>query len=142
MRDILIYWLVDVHTKFELSPEAIYLTINIVDRFLAISLMSRELQLVSKSGYVKVDKLMNVERYSHVMHISSTVTGELQDHLTCWDALHVAFPIGTVNGAPKVSPTVTVMRLTNELDSLPYAVKYGRSPSDNKLSAQLWIGVA
>ncbi|CAM8955336.1 unnamed protein product [Rhodiola kirilowii] len=36
------------------------------------------------------------------MHISSTVTGELHDHLTCWDALHAALPVGTVSGAPKV----------------------------------------
>ncbi|KAJ6720558.1 AMINOBENZOATE/ANTHRANILATE SYNTHASE [Salix viminalis] len=57
---------------------------------------------VSKHGSVKVERLMNVERYSHVMHISSTVTGELHDHLTCWDALRAALPVGTVSGAPKV----------------------------------------
>ncbi|KAK8579628.1 hypothetical protein V6N13_142800 [Hibiscus sabdariffa] len=57
---------------------------------------------VSKYGSVKVEKLMNIERYSHVMHISSTVTGELQDHLTSWDALRAALPVGTVSGAPKV----------------------------------------
>jgi len=45
MRGILIDWLVDVHSKFELSPETLYLTINIVDRFLAVNLVSRrELQ--------------------------------------------------------------------------------------------------
>ncbi|VVB05822.1 unnamed protein product [Arabis nemorensis] len=42
--------------------------------------------LVSKNGSVKVERLMDIERYSHVMHISSTVTGELQENLTCWDA--------------------------------------------------------
>ncbi|KAF5738461.1 hypothetical protein HS088_TW13G01360 [Tripterygium wilfordii] len=57
---------------------------------------------VSKYGSVKVEKLMNVEPYSHVMHISSTVTGELHDDLTCWDALRAALPVGTVSGAPKV----------------------------------------
>ncbi|GAV59436.1 Chorismate_bind domain-containing protein [Cephalotus follicularis] len=57
---------------------------------------------VSKSGSVKVEKLMNVERYSHVKHISSTVTGELLDNLTCWDALRAALPVGTASGAPKV----------------------------------------
>ncbi|KAI7979249.1 hypothetical protein LOK49_Contig434G00003 [Camellia lanceoleosa] len=49
-------------------------------------------------------KLMNIERYSHVMHISSTVTGELLDNLTSWDALRAALPVGTVSGAPKVLP--------------------------------------
>eukprot|EP00976_Prorocentrum_cordatum_P104203 1193776-Prorocentrum_minimum.AAC.2 len=44
---------------------------------------------------------MEVERYSHVMHISSTVTGELKDELTSWDALRSALPAGTISGAPK-----------------------------------------
>lgn len=57
---------------------------------------------VSKSGSVVVEKLMEVERYSHVMHISSTVTGKLQQGLDSWDALRAALPAGTVSGAPKV----------------------------------------
>ncbi|GAU25196.1 hypothetical protein TSUD_150950 [Trifolium subterraneum] len=79
---------------------------------------------VSKNGSVKVEKLMNVERYSHVMHISSTVTGELQDHLTCWDALRAALPVGTVSGAPKVR----AMQLIDELEVArrgPYSGGFG-----------------
>jgi hypothetical protein len=57
---------------------------------------------VSKSGSVVVEKLMEIERYSHVMHISSTVTGQLQPGLDSWDALRAALPAGTVSGAPKV----------------------------------------
>lgn len=57
---------------------------------------------VSKAGSVKVEALMKIERYSHVMHISSTVTGELKDDLTSWDALKATLPVGTVSGAPKV----------------------------------------
>ena len=49
-----------------------------------------------------VEKLMEVERYSHVMHISSTVTGRLLPELDAWDALRAALPAGTVSGAPKV----------------------------------------
>eukprot|EP00955_Chlamydomonas_euryale_P038045 350973-Chlamydomonas_euryale.AAC.1 len=45
---------------------------------------------------------MEVERYSHVMHISSTVTGSLLPELDAWDALRAALPAGTVSGAPKV----------------------------------------
>lgn len=56
------------------------------------------------SGSVVVRKLMEVERYSHVMHISSTVTGELLPQLDAWDALRAALPAGTVSGAPKVGP--------------------------------------
>ncbi len=58
---------------------------------------------VSVSGSVVVEKLMEVERYSHVMHISSTVTGRLLPELDAWHALRAALPAGTVSGAPKVS---------------------------------------
>ena len=47
---------------------------------------------VSKAGTVKVEKLMEIERYSHVMHISSTVTGNLIDNLGPWDVLARRFP--------------------------------------------------
>jgi anthranilate synthase component 1 len=57
---------------------------------------------VSTSGSVVVEKLMEIERYSHVMHISSTVTGQLLPELDAWDALRAALPAGTVSGAPKV----------------------------------------
>jgi anthranilate synthase component 1 len=45
---------------------------------------------------------MEVERYSHVMHISSTVSGQLREGRTSLDALRAAFPAGTVSGAPKI----------------------------------------
>ncbi|XP_051122778.1 anthranilate synthase alpha subunit 1, chloroplastic-like [Andrographis paniculata] len=79
---------------------------------------------VSKYGSVKVERLMNVERYSHVMHISSTVTGELLDHLTGWEALRAALPVGTVSGAPKVK----AMELIDKLEKTrrgPYSGGFG-----------------
>ncbi|KAK8552841.1 hypothetical protein V6N12_041415 [Hibiscus sabdariffa] len=72
------------------------------EHIMLVDLGRNDVGKVSKYGSVKVEKLMNIERYSHVMHISSTVTGELQDHLTSWDALRAALPVGTVSGAPKV----------------------------------------
>ncbi len=51
---------------------------------------------------MRVTKLMEVERYSHVMHISSTVKGKLLPGLDAWDALRAALPAGTISGAPKV----------------------------------------
>ncbi|KAF3970568.1 hypothetical protein CMV_005743 [Castanea mollissima] len=72
------------------------------EHVMLVDLGRNDVGKVSKNGSVKVEKLMNVERYSHVMHISSTVTGELKDDLTCWDALRAALPVGTVSGAPKV----------------------------------------
>ena len=64
--------------------------------------MHNVLAQVSEAGSVVVEKLMEVERYSHVMHISSTVTGRLLPELDAWDALRAALPAGTVSGAPKV----------------------------------------
>ena len=54
------------------------------------------------AGTVRVDRLMEVERYSHVMHISSTVTGRLRGDRGPLDAVRAAFPAGTVSGAPKI----------------------------------------
>ena len=59
---------------------------------------------VSVAGSVSVDRLMEIERYSHVMHISSTVTGQLLPELGVWDVLRAALPAGTVSGAPKARP--------------------------------------
>lgn len=67
---------------------------------------------VAEYGSVSVDKLMEVERYSHVMHISSTVTGKIKPHLNCWDVLRATLPAGTVSGAPKVR----AMQIIDELE--------------------------
>lgn len=72
------------------------------EHIMLVDLGRNDVGKVSKFGFVNVERLMNIERYSHVMHISSTVTGELLDNLTSWDALRAALPVGTVSGAPKV----------------------------------------
>ncbi|KAI7757932.1 hypothetical protein M8C21_007668 [Ambrosia artemisiifolia] len=71
------------------------------EHIMLVDLGRNDVGKVSKPGSVNVEKLMNIERYSHVMHISSTVTGELLDELSTWDALRAALPVGTVSGAPK-----------------------------------------
>ncbi|KAL6581193.1 ASTRA complex subunit [Orobanche minor] len=94
------------------------------EHIMLVDLGRNDVGKVSKSGSVKVEKLMTVERYSHVMHISSTVTGELLDHLTGWDALTAALPVGTVSGAPKVK----AMELIDQLETTrrgPYSGGFG-----------------
>ncbi|XP_077222969.1 anthranilate synthase alpha subunit 1, chloroplastic-like [Tasmannia lanceolata] len=94
------------------------------EHIMLVDLGRNDVGKVSKPGSVKVEKLMNVERYSHVMHISSTVTGELLDHLSCWDALRAALPVGTVSGAPKVK----AMELIDQLEVTrrgPYSGGFG-----------------
>ncbi|CAN6301458.1 unnamed protein product [Urochloa humidicola] len=82
------------------------------EHIMLVDLGRNDVGKVSKAGSVKVEKLMNIERYSHVMHISSTVSGQLDDHLQSWDALRAALPVGTVSGAPKVK----AMELIDELE--------------------------
>ncbi|XP_074303084.1 anthranilate synthase alpha subunit 1, chloroplastic-like isoform X1 [Silene latifolia] len=94
------------------------------EHIMLVDLGRNDVGKVSKFGSVKVEKLMNIERYSHVMHISSTVTGELLDDLTSWDALRAALPVGTVSGAPKVK----AMELIDELEVTrrgPYSGGFG-----------------
>ena len=67
---------------------------------------------VCKPGTVKVSQQMDVERYSHVMHLVSHVTGTLRDGMDAYDALRAGFPAGTVSGAPKVR----AMELIAELE--------------------------
>lgn len=72
------------------------------EHVMLVDLGRNDVGRVARPGTVKVDRLMEVERYSHVMHISSTVSGELREGCTSLDALRAAFPAGTVSGAPKI----------------------------------------
>jgi anthranilate synthase component 1 len=72
------------------------------EHVMLVDLGRNDVGRVARPGTVSVDRLMEVERYSHVMHISSTVSGELREGCTSLDALRAAFPAGTVSGAPKI----------------------------------------
>jgi len=72
------------------------------EHVMLVDLGRNDVGRVAKPGSVTVDRLMEVERYSHVMHISSTVSGQLREGRTSLDALRAAFPAGTVSGAPKI----------------------------------------
>ncbi|XP_050236536.1 anthranilate synthase alpha subunit 2, chloroplastic [Mercurialis annua] len=94
------------------------------EHIMLVDLGRNDVGKVSKPGSVKVERLMDIERYSHVMHISSTVSGELLDNLTSWDVLRAALPVGTVSGAPKVK----AMELIDELEVTrrgPYSGGFG-----------------
>ncbi|XP_073114813.1 anthranilate synthase alpha subunit 1, chloroplastic [Elaeis guineensis] len=94
------------------------------EHIMLVDLGRNDVGRVSKPGTVEVEKFMNIEKYSHVMYISSTVTGELCDHLSCWDAMRAALPVGTVSGAPKVR----AMELIDQLEVRrrgPYSGGFG-----------------
>ena len=72
------------------------------EHIMLVDLGRNDLGKVSKPGMVKVSELMEVEKYSHVMHIVSEVTAELRDDKNAFDLFRATFPAGTVSGAPKV----------------------------------------
>jgi anthranilate synthase component 1 len=69
---------------------------------------------VSVPGTVEVPQILDVERYSHVMHLVSHVTGRLRDDLTPYDALRACFPAGTVSGAPKIRAMEIIAELERD----------------------------
>ena len=82
------------------------------EHIMLVDLGRNDIGKVCELGSVRLADLMVVERYSHVMHISSTVTGTLQRELTAFDALRSALPAGTLSGAPKVR----AMEVIDELE--------------------------
>jgi anthranilate synthase component I len=72
------------------------------EHIMLVDLGRNDLGRVCEYGSVKVEKLMTVERYSHVMHLVSSLRGQLREDADCFDALMSCFPAGTVSGAPKV----------------------------------------
>jgi len=82
------------------------------EHVMLVDLGRNDVGRVSEFGSVKVDRLMFVEKYSHVMHIVSTIEGRLKPELTAVDALRACFPAGTLSGAPKVR----AMEIIEELE--------------------------
>ncbi|MGD0831426.1 MAG: anthranilate synthase component I [Terracidiphilus sp.] len=82
------------------------------EHVMLVDLGRNDVGRVSQFGSVKVDRLMFVERYSHVMHIVSSIEGKLKSELTAVDALRACFPAGTLSGAPKVR----AMEIIEELE--------------------------
>jgi len=72
------------------------------EHIMLVDLGRNDIGRVSEPGTVQVTQLMDVEHYSHVMHIVSNIIGKLRSDLTPYDALRSCFPAGTVSGAPKI----------------------------------------
>ena len=84
------------------------------EHVMLVDLGRNDVGRVARPGTVRVERLMEVERYSHVMHISSTVSGVLRQGFTSLDALRAAFPAGTVSGAPKIRAMEVIAALEPE----------------------------
>jgi anthranilate synthase component 1 len=94
------------------------------EHIMLVDLGRNDVGRAAELGSVKVTEIMKVERYSHVMHISSNVQGKLAAGKTTFDALRASLPVGTVSGAPKVR----AMQIIDEFEPTkrgPYAGAVG-----------------
>lgn len=94
------------------------------EHIMLVDLARNDLGRVAQPGTVRVPRLMAVERFSHVMHLVSEVTGKLRPDLTALDALRSCFPAGTVSGAPKIRAMEIIAELEPERRG-PYAGAIG-----------------
>jgi anthranilate synthase component 1 len=95
-----------------LADEMIHDEKERAEHVMLVDLGRNDVGRVSQFGSVTVERLMFVERYSHVMHIVSSIEGRLKPELTAVDALRACFPAGTLSGAPKVR----AMEIIEELE--------------------------
>ena len=94
------------------------------EHIMLVDLGRNDIGRVSEPGTVEVSDLMDVERYSHVMHLVTHVQGRLRCDLTAFDALRACFPAGTVSGAPKIRAIEIIAELEPEKRG-PYAGAVG-----------------
>ncbi|MFN0132599.1 MAG: anthranilate synthase component I [Phycisphaerales bacterium] len=106
------------------------------EHIMLVDLGRNDVGRVCVPGSIALPRVMEVERYSHVMHISSTVTGELRTGLDAWDALRAALPVGTISGAPKIR----AMQVIDELEPMrrgPYGGGMGYVGLDGQMDIAL-----
>lgn len=88
---------------------------EIAEHMMLVDLGRNDLGRVAEIGSVQVTELMQVERYSHVMHLVSNIVCDLKESCDAFDLLKASFPAGTLSGAPKVR----AMEIIKELESAP-----------------------
>ena len=86
---------------------------ELAEHNMLVDLGRNDLGKISKFGTVEVEKLHSVERFSHVMHIGSTVRGEIRDDKDALDAIEAVLPAGTLSGAPKIRACQLIGELEN-----------------------------
>ena len=107
------------------------------EHVMLVDLGRNDLGKVSEPGSVRVTRRMDVERYSHVMHMVSEVEGRLRPEKDAWDALFACFPAGTLSGAPKVR----AMEIIDELEEVRRGV-YGGAVGYRNVNGDLDVCIA
>jgi anthranilate synthase component I len=111
---------------------------EVAEHVMLVDLGRNDLGRVCQNGTVRVDELMVIERYSHVMHIVSNVVGQLAPDKNAWDLLKACFPAGTVSGAPKIR----AMEIIHALEGCrrgPYSGVYGFYDLEGQLNSAITI---
>jgi anthranilate synthase component 1 len=111
------------------------------EHLMLLDLGRNDVGRVARIGTVKVPQSFQIERYSHVMHISSTVTGELDTRFDAIDALMAGLPAGTLSGAPKVR----AMQIIDELEQVkrgPYGGCVGYFSADGQMDTCIVLRTA
>jgi anthranilate synthase component 1 len=108
------------------------------EHVMLVDLGRNDVGRVSRPGSVRVTQLLDVERYSHVMHLVSHVTGRLRADLRPVDALRACFPAGTVTGAPKIRAMEILAELEPDRRG-PYAGAVGYFSHDGNLDTCITI---
>ena len=94
------------------------------EHVMLVDLGRNDVGRVAKYGSIELSDVMTIERYSHVMHITSNISGQLDEGKNAFDALRACLPVGTVSGAPKIR----AMEIIDELEPHrrgPYAGAVG-----------------
>ncbi len=107
------------------------------EHVMLIDLARNDVGRVSEIGSVKVTDTMSIERYSHVMHLVSNVSGTLNEGMSNMDVLRAAFPAGTLTGAPKVR----AMELIDELEPVRRGI-YGGAAGYLSYSGEMDVAIA
>lgn len=114
----------DAETDLALAAELAADEKERAEHVMLVDLGRNDLGKVAKAGSVSVPSFMEIEKYSHVMHLVSSVEGDLEDGCSALDALLACFPAGTVSGAPKIR----AIEIIDELEPAargPYAGAVG-----------------
>ena len=111
------------------------------EHVMLVDLARNDIGRVAKAGTVRVKELMRVDRFSHVMHLTSVVEGALRDDLDALDAFRACFPAGTVSGAPKIRAMERIAELEPDQRG-PYAGAVGYLGFDGALDTCITIRTA
>ncbi len=122
----------------KLAQELINDAKECAEHVMLVDLARNDIGRVSKYGTVTVERLMEIERFSHVMHIVSDVSGKLRDGYDSVDLLKACFPAGTVSGAPKVRAMEIIYQLEKAARG-PYAGCIGYLGFNNEINVAITL---